>query len=112
MPDDFETGKYITIREHDDDVPYTFSFPICTSASANDGAVPYGLIISTAEVTAHEIDGTNASTLLIASHSLVGTIITVKLQYPGTAGMYHLVFTLTFSDGSDKDYTFDRVNVV
>lgn len=112
--DDFKSVNRITVRAGDDDVPYTFEFPICSSAIANDGVVPYGLTILSATVAAHKSSGTDATADLISSSSLYGTVVTVNLQYPVTngIGIYHIVFSLVFSDGADKDYVFERVDVV
>lgn len=115
MSDDFEPMDRITVRPGDDDVPYTFEFPICSSAVANDGVVPYDLTILSAAVAAHKAsDEVDATAALIVSSALNGTVVAVDLQYPAAkgTGIYHLVFTLTFSDGAKKDYVFERIYVV
>lgn len=115
MSDDFKTDDQIIVRTGDDDVSYTFSFPICSSATANDGVVPYGLTITNAAVTAHKAStGIDATAALVSASALNGTVVTVDIQYPtalGT-GIYHLVFLLTFSDAAIKSYIFERVKVV
>jgi hypothetical protein len=114
MPNDFKESKRITLRVDDTNIPYTFQFPICSSATANDGAVPYGLTIASHTVKGHlsTTPAVDASTALINTSILSGTTVTVKLKYPVVAGIYHLVFKLTFSDASVKDYVFEKVDVV
>ena len=111
--DDFKNLDMITVREGDLSVPYTFEFPICSAAGVNDGAVPYGVTISSAIVTA-TLGTTDATDALVASSSLLGIIVTVHLDYPTALGpgTYHLNFGLTFSDSSVKNYVFERVTVV
>lgn len=112
MGDDFKTVDRIEVRTNDANFPYAFDFQICSSASANDGAVPYGLTISSVTVTAHNAAGTDKTSSLINSSSLSGTTVTVYLKYPGTAGVYHLNFKLTLSSGATKDYVFEKVDAL
>lgn len=112
MPD-FQGIKDIKLQPLSATIPYTFTFPIATGAAANDGAIPFGLTISTLVMTAHKEDGTDASTALISSSSLATNIATVKLKWPTgvglEAGRYHLVFKLTLSDASIMPFDFNRV---
>ena len=109
----FKGTHVIEVQPSDDDVPYTFNFPVASSASANDGAIPYGETISAYTVSAHTHPaGTDATADLIASDARAGTEITVSIQWPTTngQGVYHLRFVLTLAvSGADIEYDFNRV---
>jgi hypothetical protein len=109
MPD-FKTRTPIIIQSQDE-VPYKFTFTVCSSATLNDGALPYNTTISSAEVKAHSEAGTDLLTELISNSTLNGLVITVKLRYPATSGIgvYHLTFKLTLSDFSVVKFAFNRV---
>ena len=111
MPDFKELGD-ITVQPADVKVPYTFGLPACSSATANDGAIPYGTTIASVVVTAHKSDGT-AATGLVFSSSVASNVVTVTLTYPSTAtGTYHLKFVCTLDTGSAViEFDFNRVKV-
>ena len=110
MPD-FKTQISIIVQPQDSGVPYKFTLTVCSSATLNDGALPYGTTISSAVVTAHTQAGVDASSDLIVSSTLVGLIITVKVKYPTAKGEgeFHLTFVLTLSDSSVIEFDFNRV---
>lgn len=114
MPD-FDGTDFIIVQPYDDNVPYSFGFEACSSATANDGSLPYGTTISNYTIAAHKHGTTDvdAATELIASHSRNGLVIQVRLQYPTTLGigLYHLRFVLTLSDTSVIEFDFNRVIV-
>lgn len=111
----FTGTKAIIIQPSDSAVPYTFHFTVCSNATANDGAIPYGLTITNSTVTAHREDGTAVTTGIISVTSLTSYITTVLLSYPTStgvvAGKYHLTFKNTLSDTSIKEFDFNRVIV-
>ncbi len=111
MPDFIEQGD-IVIQPGDVKVPYAFNLPACSSATANDGAIPYGTNINSVVVTAHKSDGT-AATDLVDSSSDAANVVTVKLTYPSTAvGTYHLTFVCTLDTASIVvEFDFNRVKV-
>ena len=111
MPDFKEQGD-ITIQPGDVKVPYSFSLPACSSASANDGAIPYGTNISSVIVTGKKSDGT-AATGLVAGYSVATNIVTVTLTDPSTAnGTYHLKLICTLdTDDIVIEFDFNRVKV-
>ena len=114
MPDDFESSKRITLRWNDNNVPYTFTFPVCSTATANDGAVPFGLTISSHTIRAQLATDPDwdVTGRIVNSSTLNSATVTAKLKWPGIEGIYHLVFKLTFSDGSVKDYVFENVRAL
>ena len=109
MGDSFQGVKTITLQPGSATVPYTFTFAACSSATANDGAIPYSATISTAVVKAFDEAGTDSTTALIASTSTTTTVVTVNLKYPTTAGRYSLEFVLTLSSGAVMEFDFTRV---
>ena len=110
MPD-FQDYGDITVQPGDLTVPYQFSMPPCSSASANDGAIPYGTTIASVVVTGEKADGT-AATGLVASSSVASNIVTVNLTYPSTGeGLYHLEFVCTLNTGAKIELDFNRVKV-
>lgn len=110
MPDFKEQGD-IEIEPGDVNVPYAFNLPPCSSATANDGAIPFGTNISTIVVTAHKSDG-GVATGLVASSSESGNVITVLLTDPSTPdGTYHIKFVCTLDSGAVIEFNFNRVKV-
>ena len=115
MPDFTPSNKRILIQPGDSKVPYCFTFTVCSSETANDGALPYDTTISSYTVSAHKHDSsdTSATTDIISSSSRSNFIITVYLKYPSTlgAGRYDLKFLLTLSNAAVLEFDFNRVFV-
>lgn len=105
----FKQGK-ITIQTNDV-MGYTFKFPICTSATANDGAIPYGRTIASAVVVAYDKSGNTVSSELISgTPSLDAVTVTVVLKYPASGdGRYKLTFKLTLDNGWTREVDFTTV---
>ncbi len=113
MPDFIELGD-ITVQPATLKAPYQFSLPACSSASANDGSIPYGTNIASVVVTAHKSDGTAATGLVAAAATVASNVVTVKLTYPSTdSGTYHLEFacTLDNADATVLEFDYNRVKV-
>lgn len=110
MPD-FKEQADIVVQPGDADVPYEFNIPPCSSATANDGAIPYGTNIASVVVTAHKSDGTVA-TGLVASSSEASNVVTVLVSFPSTVvGTYHFTFVCTLDSGAIIEFDFNRVKV-
>jgi len=110
VPDGFVEAEGILLQPNDVRVPYTFAFPICSSQTANDGAVPYGLTIASVAVTGKKING-EAAAALVGAYLLGGITVQVNLTWPGASGKYKLTFVLTFSDGTiSKEFDFNRID--
>ena len=112
MPDFKETSN-IVVQPGDYKVPYGFSLPPCSSATANDGAIPYGTTIDSVAVTALKSDGT-AATGLVVSSAEASNVVTVVLSYPSTGnGTYHLKFLCTLDNADDTilEFDYNRVKV-
>ena len=113
MPD-FKEVQDIILQPLDVEAPYSFSIPACTSATANDGGIPYDTTIASVVVTAHkQSDGSDVSSEIVDSSSVSDNIVSVALNYPSTSGVgtYHLRFALTLdnSDASVIEKDFNRV---
>ena len=117
-----ECGYYVDLWG-----PYYFTFPIATSATANDGAIPYNDTLSTVTVRAFLGKVTRRSTLsdeteissLIIDPSytpdvLAPNIARVKIQYPGAAykgQRVTLIFEITTATGGKRDFYFHYIRV-
>src|SRR3989304_6100866 len=103
MPD-FEGTKVIILQPSDVAVPYQFGFTVCSGATENDGAIPFGLTISSMTVTAHRQDGGIVTTGMIVNSSHTAWVTVVRLSYCTSSGAqtgkYHLNFAATLSDAS------------
>lgn len=111
MPD-FKGTEDITLQPGDATVPYTFALTPCTSATANDGAIPFGTTVSSVAVTAHkQVDGTVITSDIIVSSSVSSNVVTVNLKYPATSGEgeYHLQILATLNTGAILEFDFNRV---
>ena len=110
MADSFQSVKSIIVQPGSN-ITRTFTFAACSSATANDGSIPYGVTIASAAVKAFDKDGTDSTTDLIVSSSATTLVVSVKIKYPvtGGAGRYSLEIVLTFSDDETEEYDFNRV---
>ena len=109
MGDSFHGVKTITVQPGSATVPYTFTFAACSSATANDGSIPFGTTISSAVVKAFNEAGTDSTAVLISAQSVASPVVTVSLKYPTTAGRYSLEFVLTLSSAAVMEFDFTRV---
>lgn len=112
MSDLFETLGTITLQPGSATVPYTFTFAAASSATANDGSIPYGATISTVDVKAFDAAGNDVTSEMVVSESNTTLVETVNLKYPATTGegVYSLEFLLTLSTGAVMEFDFTRVN--
>ena len=105
---------------------YRFQFPTCTSATANDGVIPFGDSISSVDVKAYignvgpksdlgEFTAISASLIDPAYAPQVdGEFILVKFQYPGSwrAGeKCTLIFEITTSAAGKYPFFFKYVKI-
>jgi len=107
----FKGTNQIIIQPNDQNRGFTYHCTTCTSATANDGTLPYGTTIS-GVTTVATLDGV-VDTELVAATVLDTPDITVALDYPSIngAGRYSLTFILELSDSSTLELDFDRVMV-
>jgi len=111
MADSFDGTKTIRLQPDSADVPYTFSFTINSSLTANDGSLPFGTTISSAAVKAFDEDGNDVTAQMVGSTSETTTVVTVPLTYPAAAGSgrYSLELVLTLSSSAVMEFDFTRV---
>ena len=112
MADNFQSTKIIRLQPASDGVPYTFTFAACTSATANDGSIPYGSTISSAAVKAFDEAGDDKTAEIVSSSSSSDLVVTVYLDWPATtgAGRYSLEIVLTLSSGVVMEFDFTRLH--
>ena len=110
MGDSFQGVKTITLQPGSN-ITRTFTFAACSSATANDGSIPYNTTISGIDVKAFDESGTDRTAEIVVSESNTTLALTVKTKYPATTGngRYSLEFVLTFSNGDTEEYDFTRV---
>ena len=85
------------------DYPMRFSFAACTSATANDGSLPYGATISSAALLALDKGGTDITPALTDAATVSGGLyVDVPLSYPADAalGSCKVYVILTLSSGA------------
>lgn len=111
MSDSFQKSEIIRLQPGSATVPYTFTFAAASSATANDGSIPYGTTISGADVKAFDEAEADVTSDLIASESNTTLVVTINLKYPATpgAGRYSLEIVLTLSSGAVMEFDFTRV---
>ena len=114
MADSFTTSGVILLQPGSATVPYTFTFTAASSATANDGSIPFESTISSAVVKAFDEGGTDRTSEMIVGTTPVtgGLVVTVSLKYPATsgAGRYSLEFLLTLSTGAVLEFDYTRVS--
>jgi len=111
MKDSFTGTKSIRLQPESDAVPYTFTFPINSSATANDGAIPFADTITGSVVSAFSETGEDVTAEIVDSSSETTTVVSVALNYPAVAGAgrYSLEFVLTLNSGAIMEFDFTRV---
>ena len=116
MPDFNESEDWVKLQPGDVKVPKTFTFTKCSSATANDGGLPYGDSVSSFVATAHDEDGTDVTDDLInGTPSETDDVATVNFDYPTTngAGIYHLKFVVVTTNGIvGLVFKFNRIEAI
>jgi len=120
MSDSFLGIKWIELFPGDVKVPYTFTATVCSSATANDGHLPYGTNMS--ETAGHlVVKGYTSANVLCTSDLINGTptvssnVVTCKLDYPteNGSGKYELTMTGKLDNGETfKTMVFLRITAV
>jgi uncharacterized surface anchored protein len=110
----------------DDWGPYSFNFPIASSATANDGLLPYGTTIQSVSVNAYQGnvnrkstlgDETEISGLVDADYTPTisgDDTVLVKFAHPGASYKTQkatLIFELTLSNGAKNAFYFQYVRI-
>jgi hypothetical protein len=112
MADNFQGVKKITLQPGDATVPYTFTLAACSSATANDGSIPYNTTVDSAVIKVFDEAGVDKTTEFISSESNSTTTLTINLKYPATAGVgrysIEMLVTLT-GGGAVMEFDFTRL---
>lgn len=113
MPD-FVGSKYLTLLSEARNVPVSLTFDACSSATDNDGAIPYGDTIASAVVKAYSPAGTEVtSSMVTQAASVDGSTVSCEISYYTgcSAGTYTLRTILTLASGAILSYRLARVKV-
>jgi len=103
----FKGNKEITLQPNDAKVNYNFTFTVAT-ITGNDGFLPYGTSIDSLVVTLLDEDGASVEGIY-GTPTVSSNIVSVKLNYPPSAGRYSLQFILTLDDGEVIEADFTRI---
>ena len=111
MGDSFQGVKSIVIQPGSATVPYMFTFAACSSATANDGSIPFGTTISSAVIKVFDEAGVDKTTEIIASETNTTLVLTISLKYPATAGAgrYSIEMLVTLDSGAIMEFDFTRL---
>lgn len=107
----FKTNGQIILQPNDS-VGFSFTITVASSATANDGFLPYGTSISSVNVIAYDKDENIVTSDLISGTPAVSSnVISMKLNYPVVSGdgRYKITMILTLDNGDIKEADFDRV---
>lgn len=97
MIDDFEGFTHIILHPGDSRKPYSFTFLVNSDESSNDGFLPFNTTIDSATIIGYNKKNVSNNTL-IDNFLISGNVINVWLNYPGVAGDYKIVFSLTLNN--------------
>ena len=109
--DNFQGTQTIEIQPTTTKATYTFRFAACSSATANDGSIPYGTSVSSVVVKAYDEDGEVATTsLIVGTPTVAANVVSISFKWPGTAGDYKVSITYTLSNDDVDEVDFARVS--
>jgi len=101
MGDSFQGVKSIVIQPGSATVPYTFTFAACSTATANDGSIPFGTTISSAVIKIFSDNGVDrTSEIVVGTPTNTTTVLTISLKYPATAELMPNTVDRDFSAAS------------
>ena len=114
MPD-FLGTKTIKMYLASRQVPISLIFSVCSNSTANNGALPYGDKIVSAEVTAWTPNKVDETALMVSDVVVnrTGLIVSCKLSgYTGCpVGTHKLVCTVTTLNGMVQSFSANRIVV-
>lgn len=118
MPD-FQGRQTIKLQPNTANMPISMTFSVCSSATANDGAIPYGDTIESAEVLAYAPDGTDETDDMVTTEATVdGEVVSFAISYYTTltgavpaVGRHKLTAILTMASGYVDEFDLKRVIV-
>jgi hypothetical protein len=108
MPD-FRGDIIFVLQPNDANVPMGFKFEPASTETTNDGSLPYNTSVSSVVVTAHKDDGTDVTdTMISPTPTVADNIVSMRINWPGAVGRYHVRMILTLDDSSVKEFDFNR----
>lgn len=113
MPD-FQGQLTIKLQPTTRNMPVSLTFSACSSATANDGAIPYGDSIASAVVKSYGPDGAeNTSSLVTGAAAVLGSTVSFEIShYIGIAtGRHKLTAILTMASGYTDEFDCRRIIV-
>ncbi|MCE5335475.1 MAG: hypothetical protein LLG06_12905 [Desulfobacteraceae bacterium] len=114
MADDFEGREIVKVRPNTKDYPVGMSFSICSSETANDGAIPFGTTMSSAVVKAYGPTGADVTAILVTIPATVqGNTVKCGVSWHEkiVPGLHTLTAVLTFASGHIYEFDLKRVLV-
>jgi hypothetical protein len=106
-------NKSILLQPGDTKIGITIRVKICSTATANDGYIPFGTTVESAAATVYFEDGTVVTSGIVYSNPTVsgGQDVRIELKYPTETGegRYKLSYLLQLSDGATKELDFNRI---
>ena len=106
-------NRNIIIQPQDTKIGLTIRVTICSTATANDGYIPFSTTVSGVATTIYNEAGVDVTSDLLYAGATIsgGQDIKVELKYPLTNGdgRYKLSYLLTLSDASTKELDFNRI---
>jgi len=103
----------VILQPDDTKVGITIRVKAASTATANDGYIPYGLTVSGVASTVYDEDGTDVTSDIKYANPTVsgGEYVKIELKYPTTngEGRYTLSHLLTLSDGGTRELDFSRI---
>jgi hypothetical protein len=113
MPD-ISGSETVKIQPNTVNYPVAFAFTICSSATSNDGNIPFGDTLSSIVVKAYDPDGTDVTANLVTTGgSVVGTNGYCALSYYAgiASGRHRLTVIYTCASGYVDEIDANRVFV-
>lgn len=116
MPHFDEDEDWIKLQPGDVKVPKTFTFTKCSSATLNDGGLPFGDSVDSVIVTAYNEEGVDiTSDSINGTPSVTDDIVTVNFNYPTTNGdgIYRLKFVVSTLNGiTGLVFKYNRIEAI
>ncbi|MDD5724338.1 MAG: hypothetical protein PHY29_11475 [Syntrophales bacterium] len=110
--DDFKEADEVKIQPSTVDYPLSMTFTVCSSATANDGNIPFGDSISSAVVKAYDADGTDVTSDMVTTPASVdGTTVSYGISYyeGATSGYHKLTAVLTMASGYVDEFDLKKI---
>lgn len=113
MPDFIGVAR-IKVQPETVGLPVGFTFAACTSATANDGSLPYGDTISSAVVKAYDPSGNDVTASMVTTAAAVdGFTVSCRISYYSgiASGLHKLTAVLTLASGYVDEFDCRRIMV-